>query len=335
MARKLRLEFKGAIYHVTFRGNGRQNIFRSDADRRRLLERMEQSINDFGVRLYAYCLMSNHVHLLAETPRGNLSRFMSSVLTGYSVYFNRRHRRVGHLMQGRYGAKLVEGSEYLLGVSRYIHLNPLRTAAMRNAPIPEQRKYLRRYRWSSYRGYAGLGKVEDWVDRNALWTLSPGRGSRAQRYRCYVEVGLAATDGEFEELMRSSPLAVGSTAFVERAKTRYAERVSKARKQEDVALRRMDPARSPEEVIRVVCTALGIHRTELGRKRRDSTNRAIAAQMLVRYAGLTQRKAATRLGIRSGAAVSYLLRSLRERMKGDRRLRQLMTSLDHQLGSRA
>lgn len=122
MARKLRVLYEGALYHVTFRGNARQTVFLNDEDKGRLLSRLAESAEAYQVRIHLYCLMENHVHLLVGTPRANLDRFMGSVLTGYTVYFNRRHNRVGHLMQGRYGAQLVEGDEYLLRLSRYIHL---------------------------------------------------------------------------------------------------------------------------------------------------------------------------------------------------------------------
>ena len=125
MARPLRVEYEGAVYHVAVRGNARQAIFRDDADREHFLGVLAESVGSFEVRLYLYCLMSNHVHLVLETPRANLGRFMHRWQTAYTVYFNRRHRRVGHLVQGRYGAWLVERDAYLLRLSRYVHLNPV------------------------------------------------------------------------------------------------------------------------------------------------------------------------------------------------------------------
>ena len=143
MARKLRIEPAGAIYHFTVRGVERRAIFRDDADRERFVEQFADSVERFGVRLYLYCLMSNHVHLLVETPMANLGAFMQRLQTAYTVYFNRRHRRAGHLMQGRYGAQLVQGDVYLLNLSRYIHLNPVFVGAnsqsKRNGTFKEER----------------------------------------------------------------------------------------------------------------------------------------------------------------------------------------------------
>jgi REP element-mobilizing transposase RayT len=123
MARPLRIEYAGAIYHITVRGNGRQKIFRDDRDRRALLKRLSLSVKSHGIRIFLYCLMDNHFHLVLETPRTNLSRFMQSVLTGYTVSYNIRHRQGGHLFQGRYGARLVAGDDYLLKLSRYVGPN--------------------------------------------------------------------------------------------------------------------------------------------------------------------------------------------------------------------
>jgi len=131
MARKPRALFEGAIYHVTSRGNERRETFRDDRDRERFLERLADSALSHQVRVFLYCLMPNHFHFLVETPLGNLDRFMGSFLTGYTVYFNKRHDRSGHLFQGRYAAQLVEGNDYLLKLSRYVHLNPVQVEGLR------------------------------------------------------------------------------------------------------------------------------------------------------------------------------------------------------------
>ena len=126
MARPLRIEYSGAYYHVTSRGNERKAIFRDDRDRERLLELLARAVKDFHLRLHGYVLMTNHYHLLVETPRGGLSRALRYLNGVYTQAFNRRHRRVGHLFQGRYKAILVDKDAYLLELSRYIHLNPWR-----------------------------------------------------------------------------------------------------------------------------------------------------------------------------------------------------------------
>ncbi len=123
MARPLRIQYPGAVYHVTCRGNERQDIFKDDADRKRFLQILIQSVNIYSVKLFSYVLMSNHFHLLIETPKGNLAEFMRKFNITYTGYYNRRHDRVGHLYQGRYKSILVDKNEYLSILSRYIHLN--------------------------------------------------------------------------------------------------------------------------------------------------------------------------------------------------------------------
>ncbi|MEK7752539.1 MAG: transposase, partial [Acidobacteriota bacterium] len=197
MPRNLRVQYPGAVYHVTARGNGRQAIFYDDADRERLLERLAESVESYGVRVYLYCLMSNHVHLVLETPGANLSRFMQSVLTGYTVYYNRRHKTCGHLFQGRYGAKLVGGDEYLLRLSRYVHLNPVHVGAAKRLELRARIKTLRAYGWSSYQGYIGSRRRQAFVEYGPVLGQM-GRGRQARSYRRYVESALAETDEEFK-----------------------------------------------------------------------------------------------------------------------------------------
>jgi putative transposase len=124
VARPLRVEFEGAIYHLLARGNARQRIFADDADRTKFLELLRSSAARFEIVLHGFVLMGNHFHLLAQTRQANLSRWMHWLMVSYTVHFNWRHARSGHLFQGRYKSLLVEGGEYLLGLSRYLHLNP-------------------------------------------------------------------------------------------------------------------------------------------------------------------------------------------------------------------
>jgi len=124
MPRPPRIDFPDAVYHVTTRGNGRAEIFWSDEDRQRFLGQLSHHLKMTGVVLYAFALMDNHFHGLVRTPRANLSTFMQRLLTAYALYARFKHRRPGHVFQGRFKAKLVEDDVYLPGLTRYIHLNP-------------------------------------------------------------------------------------------------------------------------------------------------------------------------------------------------------------------
>ena len=142
MARKPRIHFPGALYHVITRGNRRQGIFLDEKDLQRFLTYLSDCKNRFPFRLYAYALMKNHLHLLIEVEENPLSRIMQSLLFGYARYFNRRYGEVGHLFQGRYKAILCDKDAYLLELVRYIHLNPVRAKIVRE---PEELGALERW----------------------------------------------------------------------------------------------------------------------------------------------------------------------------------------------
>jgi len=181
MARPIRVEFPGALYHVMSRGVGRTATYRDDNDRVRFLDAVGALVGAGVLIVHAFCLMTTHFHLLCETPLGRLGRWMQQLLSEYSRTFNRRYSRVGHLWQARYKAILVEPGEYFLECSRYIHLNPVRAAMVRCAE---------EYVWSSFRHYLTLDSVADWVQSSRVLAEAGGFDS----YRTFVEAGLAAND---------------------------------------------------------------------------------------------------------------------------------------------
>jgi putative transposase len=135
------------------RGDRRKEIFRDD--RWKFLGYLAEGAERYRVKVDCYVLMENHFHLVVMTPEGNLSQWMHQLKTAYTVYFNRRHQVVGHLFQGRFKSTVIEAEKYLLEVSRYLHLNPVRGVVLGQGTATERRKRLREHRWSSYRGYAG------------------------------------------------------------------------------------------------------------------------------------------------------------------------------------
>jgi REP element-mobilizing transposase RayT len=176
MARPLRLEFPGALYHVTARGNARQAIVLDDRDRALFLLCLGETITRFGWICHAYCLMDNHYHLLIETPEGHVSRGMRQLNGVFTQRMNRRHGRVGHLFQGRFKAILVERDSYLLELCRYIVLNPIRAGMVRQ---------LERYPWSSYPATRGLVECPGWFRPD--WVLSQFGTRRAKAQLRYAE----------------------------------------------------------------------------------------------------------------------------------------------------
>ena len=161
MVRPLRIEFAGALYHVTSRGDRRENIYESDTDRENYIQILRDVCAQYNWAIHLYCLMSNHYHLLVETPDGNLSKGMRQLNGVYTQKYNRCNRKVGHVFQGRFKSVLVDGDAYLKELARYIVLNPVRAQMVRST---------KDWRWSSYRATVGAVECPEWLDRE--WLLS-------------------------------------------------------------------------------------------------------------------------------------------------------------------
>ena len=203
MTRPLRLEFPGALYHVTARGNRSSIIFRDDTDRRVWMQNVALACERHGCVIHSFCQMGNHYHVMIETRFANLARAIRHLNGAYSQYFNRRHNIVGHMFQGRYKAILVQKESYLLELSRYIVLNPLRANLVRS---PEN------WPWSSYRYFVSKKNPLPWLERT--WLLSQFGTTDAQAipaFQAFIQAGIG----------KSSPLTetrhqvlLGDDAFV-------------------------------------------------------------------------------------------------------------------------
>jgi len=215
MPRPIRKKFAGAKYHVTLRGNARQVIFCGERDYSRFRDQMEHAVEMDGVVLYAWACLPNHVHLLVETPLSNIDRFMQRLSTAYSMYYRYKHDRPGHCLQGRYKAKLVAGDLYLVRLTRYIHLNPVKVRRMRAWAAAQKIEYLNRYHWSSYRGYIDEAHSDGFVDYRwlALMERRTDRGRR-RAYRRYVESCTVTDDEELLQAMSTSRWALGDESSV-------------------------------------------------------------------------------------------------------------------------
>jgi len=205
MARPLRVEFPGAVYHVTARGNPRQSIFLDDTDKEAFLELLSLVLTRFNWLCHAYCLMGNHYHLLIETPEGNLSRGMRQLNGVYTQLFNRRHDRVGHLFQGRYKALVLERDRYLLSLCGYVVLNPVRVGLVRS---PEE------WPWSSYQATIGKGRGASFLETD--WTLSQFGSNRRRAIRRYREFVLERIGGESPWSALKGQIFLGDEGFIEK-----------------------------------------------------------------------------------------------------------------------
>ena len=159
MARALRIEYEGAVYHVTNRGNGQEMIYREEADWKAFLGIMSDVVSEFGWRIYTYCLMGNHYHLLLETPQPNLSQGMKELDQQYTRQYNWKYEHSGHVFQGRYWSGLVLNDNYLIDAASYLLLNPVRAQLVHS---PEE------WRWSSCAAMAGLVPSPSWLDMDWL-----------------------------------------------------------------------------------------------------------------------------------------------------------------------
>jgi REP element-mobilizing transposase RayT len=209
MARPLRIEYPGAVYHVTARGNARADIYLDEADRASFLDVYAHVSQRFNWRCHAYCLMTNHYHFVIETPEGNLSKGMRQLNGVYTQRFNRANEKTGHIFQGRFTAILVERDAYLLELCRYVVLNPVRAGIVRSA---------REWPWSSYRAMAGLVAGPSWLTTEwILGQFGQTRKAAELAFREFVSAG-RGKESIWEHLQQQ--MFLGSGAFIARAQER-------------------------------------------------------------------------------------------------------------------
>jgi len=297
MARPLRIEFPGALYHVMSRGIEQRPIVRDDGDRLKRLEWLRRTVEMHEWRLHAFVLMNNHEHLFVETPQANLAVGMQLLNGSYTSYFNRRHSRVGHLFQGRYKGHLIEEEGYYLEVSRYIHLNPVRARMVRD---PDQ------WRWSSYGGYRLARQALDWVTYDGVLGEFARETHLARRaYVRFVAAGQqSGVQSPFARAVGS--LLLGSDKFI----TRIARLLDDRPEDEELPqLRELRKRPSLDDVISAVCRHFGCDRSAWTSGRRvDDASRAVAAYLARRRFGYPAGEIARALGYRRHTSVNSAVR---------------------------
>jgi putative transposase len=211
MARPLRIEFEGAVYHITSRGDGREDIYRDDEDRRQWLKLFGETCERYGWICYSYCLMSNHYHIVIETPDANLSKGMRHLNGVYTQRFNKKYNRVGHVYQGRYKSILVDKDSYLMELCRYTVLNPVR-AGMVNDPMD--------YSWSSYHDTIGKRKGNSWLDTDEmLLYFGKKRKQAVESYIEFVSSGVQERKSIWENL--NLQVYLGGEGFIKGIQDNY------------------------------------------------------------------------------------------------------------------
>lgn len=225
MTRPLRLEFPGALYHVTSRGDQREAIYRDDTDRRAWLDILASVCDRFNFTVYGFCQMTNHYHVILETVDGNLSQGMRQLNAVYSQHVNRHHGLSGHVFQGRYHAVLVQKESYLLELTRYVVLNPLRAHAVVS---------LDQWAWNSHHFMVGSKPVPPWLD--ADWTLGHFGSNRGDAIHAYQAFVLAGMNGASPLDKVRHQLLLGDDEFVTRHRNGLPERLREIPKAQRRAL---------------------------------------------------------------------------------------------------
>ncbi len=319
MARRLRIQYPGAIYHLMARGNGRQAIVRDDEDRDRLVEYLGRAAIRCSWRVYAFVVMSNHLHVVLKTPEPNLARGMQGFLSAYANAWSRRHRFNGHVFQGRYRTELVEDETYLWTVTRYVHLNPVR------AKLVEQPA---EWRWSSYPGYVRDRRRLEWVAYDESLASSAGEfgGSGSQpatAYRRYVMAGLSQSPkSPWKEAYHGWIL--GSQKFVDRVR----KLVNKAPRRDERRESRRLQGLSIERVSEVVCAEYGIEQSELSERGSPHPARAAMAYLARRHTTATNGELTAILGVSCAESVPNLTRRFELWLTEDSRTRKTLRRLE-------
>ena len=278
MARPIRIEFPGAVYHITARGNERKEIFLDAQDRNDFIEILALVVERFGWRCHTYCLMGNHYHLLIETPKGNVSKGMRQLNGVYAQNFNRKYKRVGHLFQGRYKAILVEKEAYLLELSRYIVLNPVK------ARFVEQ---VEEWPWSSYRAIIGENQKPGFLTTD--WILEQFGKNKKKSINAYKTFVISGAEVEFpldeivgqlilgsEKFLRDINRHIGEKNIVEISEYPREQRLSSDISLDNIFQKEMSAGKTRDEIIysiyyerdytqKEIAEYLGIHYTTISR----------------------------------------------------------------------
>ena len=257
MSRPLRIEYPGAWHHVMNRGRRGENIFSGKKDYAIFIALLQEAVELWDVRVSAYCLMSNHYHILVQTPQGNLSRFMRHINGVYTQRYNRLHGYEGQLFRGRFKSILVEEDNYLLELVRYIHRNPLRAGMVET---------LDGYLWSSHHGYLSSSKGWDWIHKDFILAMFSKEKNKKRAYLQFVALeNSEELQGVFEK--KKWPSMLGSKKFISWVKETFFEKKKHRQVPESV---RLAPER--EQIKREVCRFYGVNNKDLLTAQRGKSN---------------------------------------------------------------
>jgi putative transposase len=321
MARPLRVEYPGAFYHVINRGNIQEKLFKSPRDHEKFLQYLEKAAERFAVIVHTYCLMGNHYHLLLETAEPNLSVTMQWLNVSYATYFNRKHRRKGHLFQGRFKAILIDAEAYLKHLSRYIHLNPVRAKII---DTPEQ------YRWSSYSAFIGKKKSPKFLKTD--WLLSNfGNNKKEARknYKEFIEgVDIKAVKDPSKQL--EGGFILGDADFVNWVKDTF---LAKRDDEKEIPqLKKLKPRVAPETIVDQVSKAFNSEAEKIRKKGlKHNKAREVAIYLSRELGGISCSDLGVLFGGVSGALITMMEKRIAEEITRNPRLKHKIEKIKKQI----
>ncbi len=271
MTRPLRLSFENAFYHITARGNRREDIFYSSRDKEIFLKRLKEMLIKYSMICYAYCLMDNHYHLFIKTTQSNLSQGIHYLNSSYANWFRNKHQIIGPLFQGRFKSILVDADNYALTLSAYVHLNPLRAGII---------KQLEDYPWSSYLDYLNLRKSDISDPSLVLKSIDHDAFKAMSKYREYVIEYQDMKDPIKESYHH---IALGSETFIERVK----EKIEHLGRRREIPSTRFLSKYDVDTIISKMTQALDIERKMVFDKKRGNLNRSLAIYLIKRFTPLS------------------------------------------------
>ncbi len=318
MARPLRIEYEGAFYHVTARGNERKNIYYSKADYERFKRYLLEAKKKYNCIFHCYALMGNHYHLLIETPQANLNKIMHYINGSYTTYINIRRKRSGHLFQGRYKAILVDKDSYIMELSRYIHLNPVRAKI---TEMPED------YPHSSYKDYISGGKEDIISEDFILSMLSKENGAARKKYKAFTEMAIGA---EIEDPTKKvyGGMILGGREFIK-------ENLKKLKRnyllKEEISHRKaLKSTKEIGDILDGVCEHFKISRKDALKDKRGDI-RKIAIYLMKAHTCAKNRQIGELMGNASYSAVAKTYQRFKRKMEKDAKPRKRINKIEAKL----
>ena len=317
MARQLRIEYEGAFYHITSRGNERRKIFFSKNDYEKFKEYLGRVQEKYNCRLHCYILMTNHYHLLLETPDGNISRIMHYLNGSYTNYINIKRNRSGHLFQGRYKAILIDHDSYLLELSRYLHLNPVRAGMVSK---PEE------YPYSSYEYYINK-KKEEIIYRDLI--LNMVSNNKKTQFNDYMKFVQNAINDEIEDPLRKvyAGTILGKTQFIKNLLDNVKDDIFK--KKEIAGKRELHGKWKAEEIMKVVTESLKNNR--IPQKRNQIIRRNVNIYLLKKHTALTNKVIGELLGDIPSTTVSKTFYRFSEKLRSEKYLTKTVKNIEKEM----